>query len=129
MTSSDRDDTATHALGGEATLRVHAATLDVASGPDAGRQARVDRPTFIIGSGPGADLRLTDGAVSRIVPRLSENALVTTPRNDTHYLVTEFGTADLKGKSTRARALAIIDLAHPSYRESLLRAAEEMYII
>jgi itaconate CoA-transferase len=68
-------------------------------------------------------------SVSRIVPRLSENALVTTPRNDTHYLVTEFGAANLKGKSTRARALAIIELAHPGFRESLLRAAEEMYII
>ncbi|HEX8792075.1 MAG TPA: sigma 54-interacting transcriptional regulator [Polyangiaceae bacterium] len=71
MTSRDRDDTATHVLGGEATLRVHAATLDVASGPDAGRQARVDRPTFVVGSGPGADLRLTDGAVSREHVRLS----------------------------------------------------------
>jgi len=71
VTSRDRDDTATHALGGEATLRVHAATLDVASGPDAGRQARVDRPTFVVGSGPGADLRLTDGAVSREHVRFS----------------------------------------------------------
>ena len=70
-----------------------------------------------------------DGAVSRIVPRLSENAMVTTPRNDTHYLVTEHGVANLKGKSTRDRALAIIDLAHPKFRDDLLRAAEDMYIV
>jgi itaconate CoA-transferase len=70
-----------------------------------------------------------DGTVSRIVPRLSENAMVTTPRNDTHYLVTEYGVANLKGKSTRDRALAIIELAHPSFRDDLLRAAEDMYII
>ena len=70
-----------------------------------------------------------NGAVSRIVPRLSENAVVTTPRNDTHYLVTEFGIANLKGKSTRERALAIIDLAHPNFRDELLRAAEDMYLM
>jgi len=47
------------------TLRVHAATLEVVSGPDAGRSARIDRPTFVVGSGDAADLRLSDGAVSR----------------------------------------------------------------
>ncbi len=69
------------------------------------------------------------GTVSRVVPRLSENAMVTTPRNDTHYLVTEYGCANLKGKSTRERALAIIGLAHPSFRDDLLRAAEDLYIV
>jgi itaconate CoA-transferase len=70
-----------------------------------------------------------NGTVSRIVPRLSENATVTTPRNDTHYLVTEHGAANLKGKSTRDRALAIIALAHPDFRDDLLRAAEDLYIV
>jgi len=69
------------------------------------------------------------GTVSRIVPRLSENAMVTTPRNDTHYLVTEHGSANLKGKSTRDRALAIIELAHPTFRDELMRAAEDLYIV
>ena len=69
------------------------------------------------------------GKISRIVPRLEEGVMVTTPRNDTHFLATEFGTANLKGMSTRQRALAIIDLAHPDFREELLMAAEEMYII
>ncbi|MBI3785317.1 MAG: 4-hydroxybutyrate--acetyl-CoA CoA transferase, partial [Deltaproteobacteria bacterium] len=55
--------------------------------------------------------------------------MITTPRNDTHYLVTEFGAANLKGKSTRDRALAIINLAHPDFRDDLLRAAENMYIV
>ncbi|MBW1784533.1 MAG: 4-hydroxybutyrate--acetyl-CoA CoA transferase, partial [Deltaproteobacteria bacterium] len=45
------------------------------------------------------------------------------------FLVTEFGVAKLKGKSTRERALAIIELAHPDFRDDLLRAAEDMYII
>jgi len=70
-----------------------------------------------------------NGSVSRIVPRLSENAMVTTPRNDTHYLVTEFGAANLKGKSTCDRALAIIGLAHPKFRDDLMRAAEDMYLV
>src|SRR5262249_45098215 len=58
-----------------------------------------------------------NGTVSRIVPRLPEGTMVTTPRNDTHYLVTEFGVTNLKGTSTRERALAIIDLAHPKFRD------------
>ncbi len=69
------------------------------------------------------------GEISRIVPRLKEGVMVTTPRNDTHFLATEYGVVDLKGKSTRERALAIIDLVHPGFREQLLRAAEDMYII
>jgi itaconate CoA-transferase len=69
------------------------------------------------------------GSVSRIVPRLPEGTVVTTPRNDIHYLATEFGVANLKGKTTRERALAIIELAHPQFREELLRAAEDMYVV
>lgn len=70
-----------------------------------------------------------DGSISRIVPRLSEGVMVTTGRQDTHWLVTEFGKANLKGRSTRERALSIIELAHPDYREELLRAAEDMYLL
>ena len=69
------------------------------------------------------------GKASRIVPQLPQGTMVTTPRNDVHWLVTEFGAANLKGKSTRERALAIIDLAHPDFRGDLLRAAEDMYLL
>ena len=57
------------------------------------------------------------GAVSRIVPALQ--GPVTTPRNDTHIVVTEFGCADLKGKSLSERAEALIALAHPKFRADL----------
>lgn len=57
------------------------------------------------------------GAVSRIVPSLT--GPVTTPRNDTHIVVTEFGWADLKGKSLHQRAEALIGLAHPKFRSGL----------
>jgi itaconate CoA-transferase len=70
-----------------------------------------------------------DGTISRIVPRLDAGTMVTTPRNDTHYLATEFGVVNLKGKSTRERALAIIELADPQFRDGLLRAAEDMYLL
>ncbi|WP_256731385.1 acetyl-CoA hydrolase/transferase C-terminal domain-containing protein [Sphingomonas sp. dw_22] len=61
------------------------------------------------------------GTVSRIVPRL--DGPVTTPRNDTHIVVTEFGAANLKGKTLRERADALIAIAHPDFREELARAA------
>lgn len=57
------------------------------------------------------------GKVSRIVPFL--DGPVTTPRNDTHIVVTEYGWADLKGKSMRQRAEALIGLAHPRFRDEL----------
>jgi itaconate CoA-transferase len=69
------------------------------------------------------------GSVSRIVPRLAPGTMITTPRNDIHYLATEFGLANLKGSSTRERALAIIELADPRFRDDLLRAAQEMCIV
>lgn len=58
-----------------------------------------------------------NGTVSRIVPAL--DGPVTTPRNDTHIVVTEYGWADLKGKSMSQRADALIALAHPRFRDEL----------
>jgi itaconate CoA-transferase len=57
------------------------------------------------------------GTVSRIVPTLQ--GPVTTPRNDTQIIVTEYGWADLKGKSLAERAEALIGLAHPKFRDEL----------
>jgi itaconate CoA-transferase len=70
-----------------------------------------------------------NGKVSRIVPRFAPGTVVTIPRMDTHYLATEYGVVNLKGKSTRDRALAIISIAHPEFRDELLREAEDMYLI
>jgi itaconate CoA-transferase len=66
------------------------------------------------------------GTLSRVVPRLKEGAMVTTPRMDVHYLATEHGIANLKGLSSRERALAIVGLAHPAFRDDLMREAEDM---
>ena len=70
-----------------------------------------------------------NGEVSRVVPRFEPGTVVTTPRTDTHYLVTEYGVVSLKGKSTQERALDIISLAHPKFRDDLLREAENMYLL
>ncbi len=45
------------------------------------------------------------------------------------YLVTEYGAVNLKGKSTRERALDIISIAHPKFRDDLLREAENIHIV
>ncbi len=70
-----------------------------------------------------------NGAISRIVPRFASGTVVTTPRMDVHYLVTEYGAVNLKGKSIRERALAIIGIAHPDFRDDLLRQAEDLYLV
>lgn len=59
------------------------------------------------------------GRVSRIVQRLAPGSAVTTSRNDVHLVVTEFGIADLRGKSLRQRAQALIAIAHPDFRSEL----------
>ena len=60
---------------------------------------------------------------SRIVSALTVGNIVTTPRTDTMYVVTEFGMVNLKGKSVAERAKALISIAHPDYREQLSREA------
>ncbi|MCL4787065.1 MAG: GNAT family N-acetyltransferase [Verrucomicrobia bacterium] len=65
------------------------------------------------------------GAVSRIVSRLAAGAGVVTTRADVHYVVTEYGAAYLHGKSVAERALALISIAHPKFREQLLREGIE----
>jgi acyl-CoA hydrolase/GNAT superfamily N-acetyltransferase len=64
-----------------------------------------------------------DGKVSRIVSRLSPGAGVVTTRGDIHYVVTEHGAAFLHGKSIQERALALISISHPAFREKLLSEA------
>jgi acyl-CoA hydrolase len=61
--------------------------------------------------------------VSRISTYLDEGAGVVTSRADVHYVVTEFGVADLHGRTLRERAAALISIAHPKFREELERGA------
>ena len=63
------------------------------------------------------------GKVSRIVCEMDRGAAVTTSRNDVHFVVTEFGIADLRGKCIRERAKALISISHPAFRDSLTAQA------
>jgi acyl-CoA hydrolase/GNAT superfamily N-acetyltransferase len=65
-----------------------------------------------------------DGTVSRIQPVLEAGAGVVTSRGDVHYVVTEYGVADLWGKTIRQRASALVAIAHPDFRAELLAAAK-----
>jgi acyl-CoA hydrolase/GNAT superfamily N-acetyltransferase len=65
-----------------------------------------------------------DEETSRIVSHLSEGAGVVTTRGDVRYVVTEYGVADLYGRNIRERALALINIAHPKFREELLAQAK-----
>jgi 4-hydroxybutyrate CoA-transferase len=65
------------------------------------------------------------GTISRIVPHLDEGAGVTDSRADVHYVVTEYGVANLHGKTIRERAKMLIKLSHPKFREELERFAKE----
>lgn len=67
------------------------------------------------------------GAVSRIVPHLEPGSTITTPRQYVDYVVTEFGIANLQGKTQRQRAEALIELAHPDFRPELGKAARKLF--
>lgn len=70
-----------------------------------------------------------DGNVSRIVPTLKTGAGVVTSRGDVHYVVTEYGVANLFGKSIQERAKSLIKIAHPKFRDELTDFAKRTYFI
>ncbi|MBZ0183795.1 MAG: 4-hydroxybutyrate CoA-transferase [Melioribacteraceae bacterium] len=70
-----------------------------------------------------------DEKISRIVPILKPGAGVVTSRGDVHYVVTEYGVANLYGKTIQERAKALISIAHPNFRDELTKFAKETYFI
>jgi len=70
-----------------------------------------------------------DRRESRIVSTLTPGNIVTTPRTDTMYVVTEYGMVNLKGLSVPERARALIGIAHPDFRESLSKEAREKNLV
>ncbi len=69
------------------------------------------------------------GTLSRIVPMLKRGAGVVTSRYHVHYVVTEYGVANLYGKTIRQRAQVLINVAAPQFRDELTRAAKELHYI
>ena len=66
------------------------------------------------------------GDLSRIVPQLAPGDAVTTPKNTVDMVVTEYGIAELRGRTIRERARALISVAHPTFRDELERSAREL---
>jgi 4-hydroxybutyrate CoA-transferase len=69
------------------------------------------------------------GKISRIACELDRGAAVSTSRNDVHHIVTEYGVANLRGKSLRERAKALIAVAHPDFRAALTEEAKNKGIL
>lgn len=67
--------------------------------------------------------------ISRIAPTLSPGTHVTTSKNDINYVVTEYGVAQLRGKSMKQRTLELIGIAHPNFRAELTEQAKRMRIL
>lgn len=70
-----------------------------------------------------------NGKVSRIVSHLSEGAGVATTRGDIHFVVTEYGIAELQGKGIYQRVMELAQIAHPKFREELIEAAKKHHYI
>jgi acyl-CoA hydrolase len=70
-----------------------------------------------------------DGKISKIVPTLQLGAGVVTTRADVHYVVTEFGVTYLHGKNLRQRAEALINIAHPDFRQWLEQEAKKRKLL
>jgi len=67
--------------------------------------------------------------ISRIVPLLRHGAGVVTTRNHVHYVVTEYGVADLYGKTIHQRAQSLINISHPKFRDELTKIAKDLHYI
>jgi acyl-CoA hydrolase len=70
-----------------------------------------------------------DDTISRIVPKLTEGTHITTSKNDVNYVVTEYGVAQLRGKSAKQRAQALIAIAHPKFRDELTEQARKTKLL
>ncbi len=81
------------------------------------------------GGVPVIALPSTAKTFSRIVSTLKPGAGVVTSRNHVRYVVTEYGVADLYGKTIRQRAMALINIAHPDFRARLTREASELHYL
>jgi acyl-CoA hydrolase len=69
------------------------------------------------------------GTVSRIVPTLTPGAVVTTGKNEVDHIVTEYGIAQMRGRTLSQRVKGLISIAHPDFRDELTYAAKKQHIL
>lgn len=77
---------------------------------------------------PSVTVKKDGTKISKIAPYMDHGAVVTTSRQDADYVVTEYGIAALKGKTLKERARNLINIAHPEFREELIKAFEERFL-
>lgn len=94
--------------------------------PDFARGARNSRGGISIVAAP-ATYNVSGKLASRIIPQMGPDNLVSIPRNDVDVVVTEFGIADLRGRSVPERAEALIEIAAPSFRSQLTDQWREIF--
>ncbi len=78
---------------------------------------------------PSTSTMRNGSMVSKVAAMLKEGAGVVTSRNHVRYVVTEFGVAELYGKTIRQRARALINIAHPQFRDELIEKAKQLNYI
>ena len=77
-----------------------------------------------------SSLEKKDGTrISKITLTLPPGSAVTTPRNDVHYIVTEYGIAQMRNRTLKEKAEALIQIAHPQFREELTYQAQKAGIL
>lgn len=76
---------------------------------------------------PSVTVKKDGTMISKIVPFIDEGAAVTATRHDADYIITEYGIAHLKGKTLKERARALVEIAHPKFREGLKRQFETRF--
>ena len=76
---------------------------------------------------PSVAVKKDGTKISKIVPFINHGAAVTTSRHDTDYIVTEYGIAEMVGKTMKDRARSLINIAHPDFRDELKAEFEKRF--
>ena len=115
------------AFSGSVMIRTKSASVNgLTIGPDfvrAANRSNGGKSFIVLPSTAKSD------TISRIVPTLQPGTHVSTGKNDINYVVTEYGVAQLRGKTAKQRCQALIGIAHPDFRGELREVAKKMKLL